>query len=41
MNKRYEVSLTLLTVFEPEDVELPTIVQSWTLNTKSINALTV
>lgn len=23
MNKRYEVSLTLLTVFEPEDVELP------------------
>ena len=23
MSKRYEVSLTLLTVFEPDDVELP------------------
>lgn len=23
MSKRYEVSLTLLTTFEPEDVELP------------------
>ena len=23
MSKRYEVSLTLLTIFEPEDVELP------------------